>query len=59
METIASLENETEKRNEGYVERKETLIENFIWKHKIYSSLSVHANPIQTECKNLLAPERV
>lgn len=58
MATIATLENETEKRNEGYVEGKETLIENFIWKHKIYSSLS-NANPIQTECKNLLAPERV
>lgn len=59
MATITTLENETENRKEGYVEGKEALLENFILKHKIYSSLSFYANPIQTACKSPLTPKRV
>lgn len=52
MATMAALENET-KSKEAYVEGKESLLENFIWKHEIHSSASVHANPTQTACRIL------
>lgn len=49
-----------DKENEGYAEgERDPLKENFIWKQKIYSSLSVQANPIQTTRKNPLTPKRV
>lgn len=49
-----------DKGKEGYAEGEiGPLKENFIWKQKIYSSLSVQANPIQTTRKNPLTPKRV
>lgn len=57
MATMAALENET-KSKEAYVEGKESLLENFIWKHEIHSSASVHANPTQTACRILWVLKR-